>query len=94
MKKNFNNLNQKFVSHSKLSWKTMKSLFSSNGTYNANIKLTDKDEIIQNDEELSKHVMLSDVKNEIKDLNQNKATTHNNIPQKTLRLSSKVTANT
>ena len=30
----------------------MKSLFSSNGTYNANIKLTDKDEIIQNDEEL------------------------------------------
>ena len=72
----------------------MKSLFSSNGTYNANIKLTDKDEIIQNDEELSKHVMLSDIKNEIKDLNQNKATTHNNIPQKTLRLSSKVTANT
>ena len=28
--------------------------------------------------------MLLDIKNEIKDLNQNKATTHNNIPQKTL----------
>ena len=38
--------------------------------------------------------MLLDIKNEIKDLNQNKATTHNNIPLKTLRLSAKVTSNT
>ena len=28
----------------------MKPLFSNEGSYNANIKLTDKDEIIQNDE--------------------------------------------
>ena len=37
--------------------------------------------------------MLSDVKNEIKGLNQNKATTHNNIPPKILWLSAEVTAN-
>ena len=30
-----------------------KPLFSSKGTYNANIKLTDKDEIIQNDEKVA-----------------------------------------
>ena len=102
----------------------MKPLFSSKGSYNANIKLTDKDEIIQNDVKVAetlhsffknavsslklnkdsfvinnepsiliiknkientntfrfKHVMLSDIKNEIKGLNPNKATTHNNIP--------------
>ena len=38
--------------------------------------------------------MLLDIKKEIKDLNQNKATTHDNIPQKTLRLSAKVTSDT
>ena len=31
----------------------MKPLFSSKGSYNANIKLTDKDEIIQNDEKVA-----------------------------------------
>ena len=31
----------------------MKSLFSNKGGYNANIKLTDKDEIIQNDENVA-----------------------------------------
>ena len=31
----------------------MKPLFSSKGSYNTNIKLTDKDEIIQNDEKVS-----------------------------------------
>ena len=126
------------------------------GSYNANIKLADKDEIIQNDEKVAetlnsflgktvssvklnenslvinnehknihdtiekiivkyqfypsiliiknkientntfrfKHVMLSDIKNEIKGLNPNKATTHNNIPPKILRQSAEVTANT
>ena len=116
----------------------MKPLFSSKGSYNANIKLTDKDEIIQNDVKVAetlhsffknavsslklnkdsfvinnepsiliiknkientntfrfKHVMLSDIKNEIKGLNPNKATTHNNIPPKILRQSAEVTANT
>ena len=38
--------------------------------------------------------MLSDIKNEIKGLNPNKATTHNNIPPKILRQSAEVTANT
>ena len=71
----------------------MKPLSSSKSSYTGKIKLTDKDEIIQNNEKRSKHVMLSYIKNEIKDLNQNKATTHNNIPQKTLRLSAENAAN-
>ena len=31
----------------------MKTLFSSKGSYNANIQLTDKDEIIQNDKQVA-----------------------------------------
>ena len=38
--------------------------------------------------------MLSDIKNEIKGLNPNKATIQNNIPPKILRQSAEVTANT
>ena len=38
--------------------------------------------------------MLSEMKNEIKGLNLNKATTHNNIPPKILWQSAEVTANT
>ena len=41
-----------------------------------------------------KHVMLSDIKNEINGLNPNKATTHNNIPPKILWQSAEVTGNT
>ena len=52
-KKFFNNLNPKFVSDNKSFWKTVKPLFSSKGSYNANIKLTDKDEIIQNDKNVA-----------------------------------------
>ena len=48
-KKKFNNLNPKLVSDHRLFWKTVKPLFSSKGSYSANIKLTD-DEIIQSDE--------------------------------------------
>ena len=39
------------------------------------------------------HVMLSNIKNEMKSLNP-KTTTHNNIPPKILRQSAEVTANT
>ena len=41
-----------------------------------------------------KHVMPSDIKNEIKGLSPNKAITHNNIPSKILRQSAAVTAYT
>ena len=41
-----------------------------------------------------KHVTLSDIKNEIKGLNVNKATTHNDIPPKILRQNVEVTENT
>ena len=40
-------LNPKFASDNKLCWKTMTPLFSNKGSYNANIKPTEKDEIIQ-----------------------------------------------
>ena len=132
----------------------MKPLFSSKGSYNTNIKLTDKDEIIQNDKKVAEtlksffengvsslklnknsfvnelkniqdpikkiiiklqfhaniliiknirlskinyqkyqyfllqNVILPDVKIEIKGLNPNKETTHNNIPSKILRTAS------
>ena len=49
----FNNINPEFVSGNKLFWKTVKPLFSNEDSYNANIKLTDKDEIIQNDENVA-----------------------------------------
>ena len=52
-KKNFNNLNPQFVSHNKLFWKTVKALFSNKGSYNANIKLTDKENFFQNDRKVA-----------------------------------------
>ena len=45
-------LNPKFASDNKLCWKTMTPLFSNKGSYNANIKPTEKDEIIQNGEKV------------------------------------------
>ena len=39
-----------------------------------------------------KQVSLSDIQNEIKSLNPNKATTHNNVPPKILRQSVEATA--
>ena len=53
-----------------------------------------KNGIKNNDTFRFKYVMLSDIKNEIKGLNPNKATTHNNIPPKILRQSAGVTVNT
>ena len=59
----------------------MKPLFSSKGSYNANTFHF-------------KHVMLLNIKNEIKGLNPNKAITHKIIPPKILRQSPEVIANT
>ena len=53
-----------------------------------------KNKIKDNNNYRFRHVMLSDIKNEIKDLNPNKATTHDNIPLKILRQSAEVNANT
>ena len=52
-KKLFNKLNPKFVSDNKLFWYTVKPLFSGKGCYNVYIKLTDKDEVIQNDKRVA-----------------------------------------
>ena len=46
-------LNPKFASDNELCWKTMTPLFSNKGSYNVNIKPTEKDEIIQNGEKVS-----------------------------------------
>ena len=54
-KKKFNNFNPKFVSDNKLFWMTVKSLFSDKGSYDANIKLPDKVEIIVEKKKLQKH---------------------------------------
>ena len=51
------------------------------------IFLITKNEIENTNAFRFKHVMLSDIKNDIKGLNPNKATKHNNIPPKLLRQS-------
>ena len=48
-KNSVSNFNQEFVFDNKLFRKTVKPLFSNKGSYNFNIKLTDKDEIIRNE---------------------------------------------
>ena len=49
-------INLKFASFKILFWKTEKPLFSGKGSYNAYIKHTDKDEIIQNDEKVAETI--------------------------------------
>ena len=46
-KKLFNKLNPSFVNDNKLLWKTVKPLFSNKGSSGSNIKLVEKDEVLQ-----------------------------------------------
>ena len=46
-KKLFNKLNPSFVNDNKLLWKTIKPLFSNKGSSGSNIKLLEKDEVLQ-----------------------------------------------
>ena len=50
--KNFSSLNPSFVKDNKLFWKTVKPFFSNKGNLGPNIKLVEKNELIQNDEEI------------------------------------------
>ena len=49
----FNNLNPKIVSYNKLFWITVRPLFSNIVIYNVNIKPTEKDVIVQDDEKVA-----------------------------------------
>ena len=48
-KKLFNKLNPSFVNDNKLLWKRVKPLFSNQGSSESNIKLVEKDEVLQDD---------------------------------------------
>ena len=48
----FNKLNPSFVNDNKLFWKTIKPFFSNKGSSGSNIKLVEKDEIMQDDKKI------------------------------------------
>ena len=51
--KNFSSLNPSFVKDNKLFWKTVKPFFSKKWNLGPNIKLVEKNELIQNDQEIA-----------------------------------------
>ena len=52
----FNNLNPLFVTDNKLFWKTIKPFFSNKGNYGSQIKLVEKDEVLQDDDLIAKEL--------------------------------------
>ena len=50
----FNNPNPSFVIDNKLFWKTIKPFFSNKGNYGSQIKLVEKDEVLQDDDLIAK----------------------------------------
>ena len=55
-KRFFNNLNPSFVTDNKLFWKTIKPFFSNKGNYGSQIKLVEKDEVLQEDDLIAKEL--------------------------------------
>ena len=55
-KKFFNKLNPFFVNDNKLFWKTIKPFFSNKGSSGSNIKLVEKDEILQDDQKIAEEL--------------------------------------
>ena len=55
-KRFFNNLNPSFVTENKLFWKTIKPFFSNKGNYRSQIKLVEKDEVLQDDDLIAKEL--------------------------------------
>ena len=49
----FSSLNSSFVKDNKLFWKTMKPFFANKGNLGPNIKLVEKNELLQNDQEIA-----------------------------------------
>ena len=52
----FNNLNLSFVTDNKLFWKTIKLFFSNKGNYGSQIKIVEKDEVLQDDDVIAKEL--------------------------------------
>ena len=52
----FNNFDLSFVTDNKLFWKTIKTLFSNKGNHGSQIKLVEKDEVLQNDDLIAKEL--------------------------------------
>ena len=52
----FNNLNPSFVTNNKLFWKTIKPFFSNQGNYRSQIKLAEKDEVLQDNDLIAKEL--------------------------------------
>ena len=52
----FNNLNPSFVTDNKLFWKTIKPFFSNKVNYGSQIKLVEKDEVLQDDDQIAKEL--------------------------------------
>ena len=55
-KKFFNNLNPSFVTGNNLFWKTIKPFFSNKGNYRSQIKLVEKDEVLQDGDLIAKEL--------------------------------------
>ena len=55
-KRFFNNLSPYFVTDNKLFWKTIKPFFSNKGNYGPQIKLVEKDEVLQDDDLIAKEL--------------------------------------
>ena len=55
-KRFFNNLNPSFVTDNKLFWKTIKPFFSNKRNYGSQIKLVEKDEVLQDDDLIAKEL--------------------------------------
>ena len=55
-KRFFNNLNPSFVTDNKLFWKTIKPFFSNKVNYGSQIKLVEKDEVLQDDDQIAKEL--------------------------------------
>ena len=55
-KKFFNKVNPFFVNDNKLFWKTIKPFFSNKGSSGSNIKLVEKDEILQDDKKIAEEL--------------------------------------
>ena len=53
----FSNLNPSFVTDNKLFWKTIKPFFSNKGHYGLQIKLVEKDEVLQDDDLIAKELL-------------------------------------
>ena len=52
----FNGLNPSFVTNYKVFWKPVKPFFCNKGNYGINIKLVDKEEVLQNDNKIAENL--------------------------------------